>query len=432
MEIIEILEEKKQGKELEKEEIEFIIYSLLSKKISEEKMVELMRLINTSNFSYRETYYLADAMAKSGKYFTPDEIGFAVDKHSAGIASDASTLIFLSVLASLGVRTIKGISSDYGDFRNSLERLNSFDGFNAKINREKIVKNLNEIGCAVFDESQEFAPADIMTYKLRRRFKINSAPLVAASILSKKIASGASVVVYDVKTGEGAISPEAGYSQTLAEYLVRSSELAGIKAAAVISDLNQPISATIGSRVELEEVVSALTTKEPMFDEGLLAVSRELVIMALILAGKADGRGEAAEMFDKSILSGEALKTFQQFVESYGGNYGQIDKQQSITSGVATSYLTSDEDGYIHDVYLRGLIDGYNNLADGIKGGDKQVGVVLLKREGAKVVRGEKIVRIYYSFDNKNFAKARKLLMDSITITKSKPSPSKILYKVVV
>lgn len=434
MNIVEIVEEKKQGKSLSKEEIDFIIYGLMSGKINEEKIVNFFKEINTQNFSYEETYLLADAMARTGQMMDiKKDVGECVDKHSAGLVSDASTLIFMSVLAALDVKTVKGISNDYGDFRNSLERLSFFDGFNSKISRDKVIKILNNVGAAVFDESEIVAPADIILYKLRKRFKLNSAPLVAASILSKKIACGASIVVYDVKTGEGAICPDAGYSQDMANYLVEASKLAGIKAAAVISDLNQPLCAAIGSKVELVEVVSAITTKEVKFDDGLLAVARELVIMALMLIGKANGRSEASDLFDQAILSGKALEKFKQFVSAYGGKFDKtIDFSPSIANGVAVSYITAEDDGYITDISINGLVKGYNTLVYNKKFVDREAGIVLVKREGAKVVRGEKIVRIYYGLDNSNYTSARKLVLDSITIGKTKSGASKILYKVVV
>ena len=434
MNINEILDDKKAGHALSKEEIDFLIYGYKSGKVSDGKMIDFMEIINESNFSYAETYFLADAIAKSGKLLkTSSEVGMVVEKHSAGLVSDPTSLVFMSVMASLGVKNIKLLSSEYGDYRNSLDRLKIFKGFDADISPEVFYQRTKSVGVGLIEQGGDIAPVDKMLYKLRKRAKIVSIPLIASSIIAKKIATGSKVLVFDVKTGEGALTQSPKYAQTLATYLVEVGKLAGFTCASVITNLDQPLGSCVGERTEMEEVLAVLRSDRALYDAKLLDVSRELVIVALCLMKIASGRNEAYEMFEDAINSGKALDKFKEIVGAYGGEYQDLKHQSNLLlDGVAISYITANDNGYIGDISISKLNEAHDKLDGDGYNIDRNAGIVLLAREGTKVSYGDKIARVFYSIKNKNFPESTLFIKDAIKITKQKPLVHNVFYKVIV
>lgn len=435
MEFIEIFEKKKRGLELSDKEIDFVVQSFDLGRISNDNMIEFMKIINQNNFNYKETYYFANAIAKTGELINiSDKVGYVIDKHSVGMYSDVSTLIFMSVLATIGLKNVKVLSGEYGEFRNSLDRFKVFKNFDAKISHERLAEIINKTNAGVIEETGQIAPVDKKLYKLRKQENIVSVPLIASSILAKKIATGTKAIIYDVKAGEGAFATDAKTASILAEYLVESSKLAGLDVAAVITNLDQPLGSSLGIRAEIEEMIVALRSERSLFEARLIDVARELVIVALCLTKVANGRSEASNMFEEAILSGKALDKFREIIKEYGAVYEDFKHSaQTLLDGVAISYITAQESGYVHDINIQGLIGGYETLSlqDNNKI-DKNAGVVLLIKEGSKVNFGDKLARVFYSFDNKQFFRAINPILDSIKISKSKPSVYKIFYKVVL
>lgn len=435
MNITEILDQKKNNHSLSKEEISFIISSYNRGKINDAKMLDFLRIIDVDNFSYEETFYLADAIARTGEMLNiKNKVGEVVDKHSAGSYSDATTLIFMSVLAAIGVKNVKSLSSVYGEFNNSLDRLNLFKGFSAKISNDELIKNIENVGAAVFEENEDFAPVDKRIYRLCKKFRIESIPLTTASILCKKIATGASTLVFDVKTGEGAMFNSEIYAETLAKYLVNCASLAGFKASSVITNLDQPLGSSIGLRVEVEEALSVLRSEKSLYSSKLLEVAKELVINALLLSEKASNRPDASKMFENAISSGMALDKFRELINTYGGEYVDFKHTpDKLLDGVTVSYLCSPINGYINDIVISRVISAFENL-HGYKSKniDNNAGIVLLVGEGDKIEEGAKLARIFYNIKNKNFASTINMLRDSIEIRQAKPQQKKIFYKVIV
>lgn len=435
MNINEIIEQKKSGLTLTREEIDFVIQSYKSGKINDAKMIDFMKEINDTNFSFEETYFLADSLAKTGDVLDiKKDVDYVIDKHSAGNISDPTTLIFMAVMATLGVKNVKVLSNSYGDFGSSLQRFKFFKGFHADITRNELVKIINKIGFGVLEESGQIAPTDKKLYKLRKKYNITSVPLIAASILAKKIATGVNAIIFDVKTGEGAIYPTEEFSLSLAKYLVNVSKIAGIDAVSVVTNLDQTLGSSIGPREELEEAINVLRCERSLFGSKLLDVARELVIVALILTKKAGGRSEASEMFDNAIESGLALDKFRELILHYGGTYEDYKHTaQRLLSGVAVSYITANEKGFINDVKLDKLISAYKKLSRGNNDYyDANASVVMLVREGSKINAGDKLMRVFYSIDNENFCSSVQEFKKAILITRTKPVVHKVFYKVIV
>ncbi len=439
--IREIIEEKKKGLSLTKEEIDFLIYEYSKGRISNGRMLDFLRLIDEHNFTYEETFYLANALASTGKRLDVaknlnDEV--VIDKHSAGSMSDPVTLIFMSVLATIGVKNVKVLSNAFGDYKSSLDRFKVFKGFDAKISIGRLLETIKKHGAGVIEETGQIAPIDKQLYKLRKKYGISSVPLVASSILSKKIATGANVLVFDVKAGEGAIVPTLEFSYKLSEYLVNTAKIAGFKAASVITSSDEPLGSALGSEVEIMETMSALKGQTAMYDSKLIDVAKELVVVSLMLAGITSSRAEASKKYDEAIASGKAYDKFIEFVASYGG---KLNDEKSITelilSGSTVSYITSNEEGYVSDIVIDKLVESikklsYYNTTMLTKKYDKSAGFVLLIREGMKVKKADKLIRIFYNVKNNNFNKVYATLKNAIHINKVKPKTSKVFYKVVL
>ncbi len=431
----EIIEKKISGEALSESEIEFLIQSYKAGKVSDGKMVKFMKSVNETNFSYDEAFYLANSMAKTGKMLNIGETenDIVVDKHSAGIISDASTIIFMSVLASLDVKCIKVMSGYFGNFRNSIDRFDAIKNFNARVSSKKFLEILNKTKMAVYEEADDIAPVDKKLYALRKKYKITSIPLVASSILSKKIASGANVLVFDVKEGEGSISSDPKFSRTLAQYLTNIAKSAGIASASVVTNLDSPLSSNIGNKPEMKEAVLALKNGEALYGSKLLLVAKELVELALILSKKAKGRADASEMFQDAIKSGKAYEKFCEFLSAYGGDISSVLKPDTLLDGVGATYIVADGSGYVCNINLRALKKSFDTLLLKNKNAkDPNAGINILLNEGAKVNTGDKLARLIFSLDNKNIFSARQTLLTAFEISNTKPEVKNVFDKVVV
>lgn len=436
MNINEIVELKMSGETLTKEQISFVVSSYHVGKINDNKMYDFLKIIDDNNFNYEETFYLADAIARTGDVLDiSKKLGeVVIDKHSAGAISDQSSLIFMSVLASLGVKNVKLLSSSFGEFTNSLDRFKVFDGFNSKITTVELFDILRKTNAGVIENNGDFTPVDSKLYEIRKKTGLVSVPLIAASILAKKIALGSNCVIYDVKVGEGALFNDNKKSVILAKYLVESSKLASISAGALVTNLDQPLGASLGARSEVEETLNILRSSRGLHGSRLLEVSRELVVLALIISGKAKGRSDAIEMFDNEIKSGRVLDKFREIINEYGAKYSDFKHSaDALLNGVAVSYITSNCSGYVSDIKINKLIEAYkiilgnNDLKE-----NKNIGLTVLVREGKKVDIGDKLIRVFYNLGSKNYFKAIDTLKDSIDILKNKQPSKKIFYEVVI
>ena len=433
---LERLENKTRGEAFSDADLSALAKAIGDYGDSEPKLCEFLESLTLSNFSASECYMLAKIIAESGKTLNiSDKIGKCITKDSIGYISDSVSLIVMSVLASLGEKVVKLTSTKYGAFGNTISKLGMFDGFSAEVSETEFTSIAEEVGCAILENKGVIAPIDANLVKIMDRFKTPSIPLLACSLVAKNIALGASVVVYDVKSGEGGIVKTRDQAYKLAGFLVEVSKLAGIKAGCIVTTLNQPISASLGALAELKEVMRSLSSGSAYFDSDLINVSKEIVEIALILSGKAEGRTEAGEMFEKAILSLGALAKFKQIVLAFGGNFESVSESvQSILSGVATSYIEAPHDGYLADIDTQKLYENFKLMSQDEKGRliDKNAGLVMLVREGTRVSIGEKIARITYSFNNQKYREALKGISSALSVKTQKPKLDKLLVKVFV
>ena len=424
------IESKKDG-ELSYKQIKSFVDSFMQDKLSEKQVVEFIKVSAKYGCTNAEVYNMAKCMAETGTQLKiSDELGFCVDKHSAGTVSDGTSLILLSALASLGIPFVKVVSNTYGNHGSMFNKLNMFKGFNAYQTKAEVAQRVKECGVGIVADTGNIAPAAAKMYNICKQHGLMPEQVVASSIMANKIATGASLVVVDVKSGEGSVVGSAN-AEALAKRLVEVGKLAGIKTIAVVTDFNWPISAAVGAGLELQEIKDTLSNAKEYIGSNLLKLAKEMVTCVLMSCERATTRSQAAAMFDDVISSGAAYNQFCKIISSYGGDFLSFDRTEKLID-TAVSYITADYSGFIGDIKLDELYKAVEFIISHKGEVDKDAGLVLMCAEGDRVTEGQKLAKIFYSHDNNRYFKVAQELYDSFKITKEKPSLNNLFIKVEV
>lgn len=375
----------------------------------------------------RERADLTRAMVESGDTIDLSGIeGIKVDKHSTGGVGDTTTLVLAPLVASLGVPVAKMSGRGLGHTGGTIDKLESITGFHVELTREQFIDLVNRDKVAVIGQSGNLTPADKKLYALRDvTGTVNSIPLIASSIMSKKIAAGADAIVLDVKTGDGAFMKTQEDAEELAHAMVRIGNHVGRKTIAIISDMSQPLGFAIGNALEVKEAIETLQGKGPKdLTELVLTLGSQMVI----LAGKAKTSEEAKEMLLDAIHSGKALAKFKEFLANQGGDASIVDDLTKLPQAKYKIELPAKQSGYISkmvadEIGVASMILGAGRATkeDVI---DLAVGLVLHKKVGDKVEEGESILTIYSNRENVEDVKQK--LYDNIFIADTATAPTLI------
>jgi pyrimidine-nucleoside phosphorylase len=375
----------------------------------------------------RERADLTRAMVESGDTIDLSAIdGVKVDKHSTGGVGDTTTLVLAPLVASLGVPVAKMSGRGLGHTGGTIDKLESIAGFHVELTREQFIDLVNRDKVAVIGQSGNLTPADKKLYALRDvTGTVNSIPLIASSIMSKKIAAGADAIVLDVKTGDGAFMKTQEDAEELAHAMVRIGNHVGRKTIAIISDMSQPLGFAIGNALEVKEAIETLQGKGPKdLTELVLTLGGQMVI----LAGKAKTSEEAKEMLLDAIHSGKALAKFKEFLANQGGDASIVDDLTKLPQAKYKIELPAKQSGYISrmvadEIGVASMILGAGRATkeDVI---DLAVGLVLHKKVGDKVEEGESILTIYSNRENVEDVKQK--LYDNIFIADTAIAPTLI------
>lgn len=424
------LRDKKNVVELSEHDIYEFACAVENNQLSDKQILEFVRYFG-ENATNNQVYWLAKYMAKSGDMLQlSQELGYCVDKHSAGSFSDGMSIILMSVLASLGVRFVKVVSSTYGIHGNLLDKLTKFKGFSCGIDKQLMIQKASWCGVGLYQDNGNIAPVAGKIYTVCKENNLLIEPVVSASILATKIATGANMTVVDVKSGEGAVDGVKNPT-ILANRLVDVGKMAGLQVIAVITDFNWPISASVGVGLELLEIKDTLSDAKEYKGSNLLKLAKEMAICVLMSSKLATSRSLASEMFDNAVESGKAYNKFCEIIETYGGEVYSIGRTEKLMD-TAVSYITSDFDGYVSDIKLANLYDSINYVISHKGEYDSNAGLVLMCAEGDRVKFGQKLAKVFYSHDNKRYFKVVKDLYKSFEITKSKLATTNLFIKVVV
>ncbi|PTI09726.1 pyrimidine-nucleoside phosphorylase [Staphylococcus warneri] len=405
MRMIDIIEKKRDGKSLNKEEIDFFIKGYTNGDIPDYQASSLAMAIFFQDMNEEERAHLTMAMVNSGDVIDLSDIeGIKVDKHSTGGVGDTTTLVLAPLVASVGVPVAKMSGRGLGHTGGTIDKLESAKGFHVELTEDEFIKLVNENQVAVMGQSGNLTPADKKLYALRDvTGTVNSIPLIASSIMSKKIAAGADAIFLDVKTGSGAFMKTLEDAEALAHAMVSIGNNVGRNTMAIISDMSQPLGNTIGNGLELKEAIETLQGHGP---DDLTELVLTLGSQMVVLAKKADNLKDARELLEAAIQSGKALDKFKTFISNQGGDVSIIERPDSLEDAKYKIEYTAQKDGFISEMVANEIGVASMMLGAGRQTKediiDLSVGIVLNKKVGDKVNAGESILTIHSNKENVN------------------------------
>jgi pyrimidine-nucleoside phosphorylase len=411
--VLEIIAKKRDGLFLSREEIEFFIQGLMSGDIPDYQVAAWLMAVYLRGMNIEETTYLTNAMTHSGRTLDVGRIApLAVDKHSTGGVGDKTTLVVAPLVVSAGLSVAKISGRGLGFTGGTLDKLESFPGFTSDLSTSRFLDNLSKYKIVVAGQTPNLVPADGKLYALRDvTATVGSYPLIASSIMSKKLAVGARAIVFDVKVGRGAFMKTEQEAVELARIMIDLAQSLGKSAVAVISDMNQPLGRAVGNSLEVKEALDTLRGHGPRdFTSHCLTMATQM----LLLAGQAKEESEARSRLEKLLLTGKALDRFRDLVTSQGGDTAPVDDPSLLPQAPIVRSVASPSKGYLSqvDAMVVGLtaLDlgaGRKNKGDAV---DHAVGIVLHKKIGDRVERGEDLYTIHAaSEESANAAQARML-----------------------
>ncbi|MGM7721306.1 pyrimidine-nucleoside phosphorylase [Metabacillus sp. Hm71] len=432
MRMVDLIEKKRDGQELTKEEINYIIKGYTAGDIPDYQMSALTMAIFFQGMTDNERAELTIAMVESGDKIDLSEIeGIKVDKHSTGGVGDTTTLVLGPLVAAVGVPVAKMSGRGLGHTGGTIDKLESVPGFHVEIENKKFIELVNKNKLAVIGQSGNLTPADKKLYALRDvTATVNSIPLISSSIMSKKIAAGADAIVLDVKTGAGAFMKDLEGSKELAKAMVDIGNLVGRRTMAIISDMSQPLGFAIGNALEVKEAIDTLSGKGPKDLEELCLTLGSYMVL---LAEKADSLDEARAKLVEAIENGKALNTLKRFLEAQGGDGSVVEDPDKLPKAEFITELEAKEDGYVSEI----IADSVGTAAMLLGAGratkeseiDLAVGLVLNKKIGDTVKKGESLVTIHSN--RKDVEDVKKKLYGSITVTENSVNEPKLIYATV-
>lgn len=427
MRMVDLIEKKRDGQELTTEEINFIIEGYTRDEIPDYQVSALAMAIFFKDMSERERADLTMAMVHSGDTIDLSAIeGVKVDKHSTGGVGDTTTLVLAPLVAALDIPVAKMSGRGLGHTGGTTDKLESIPGFHVEIGREEFVRLVNEHKIAVVGQSGNLTPADKKLYALRDvTATVNSIPLIASSIMSKKIAAGSDAIVLDVKTGAGAFMKTAEDARELAHAMVGIGNNVGRRTMAVISDMSQPLGAAIGNALEVREAIDTLRGSGPKdLEELCLALGCQMVF----LAGKAASLEEAEEKLREAIRSGKALDKFKEFIANQGGDASIVDDPEKLPTAAYQIEVPAKSAGIVASIVADEIGTAAMLLGAGRATKDSEidlaVGLMLNKKIGDKVAAGESLVTIHAN--RGNVAEVIEKIYANITIAEQAAAPTLI------
>lgn len=422
MTIIDIISKKKNKEELTYEEIQYAINGYLDGTIKDYQMSSLLMAITIQGMTEQETFNLTEIMLKSGETIKLGRLKSVVDKHSTGGVGDKTTLILAPLVASCGVNVAKMSGRGLGFTGGTIDKLESIPGFNTSIEIDRFIEQVKKINVAIVGQMGNLVPADKKIYALRDvTGTVESIPLIASSIMSKKLASGADSIVIDVKVGNGALMKTTNDAKKLADLLVKIGKQHNKKVVCFITDMDEPLGYAIGNSLEVLESINTLIGKGPK-DLTYLVINLATYMVSM---GKNISLEDANKLVIENLYNGNAYKKFIELVKSQNGNINKIAISKNIIS------IKSEQEGYIKNInalelgeIARILGAGRLKKEDNI---DFEVGIVLNKKVGDKINKGEELLKLY--INKKNIDK--KEILKCFTITNEKQKPIKLIKTII-
>ncbi len=433
MDMISIIENKKQGRELSEAEIGFFVKGASSGDIPDYQLAALLMAIRLNGMTPEETALLTLAMAHSGDMADLSAIpGRTVDKHSTGGVGDTTTLVLAPLVAACSVPVAKMSGRGLGHTGGTLDKLESIPGLHVELSQSEFIDQIKRIGCAVIGQSKNMVPADKVLYALRDvTATVDSLPLIASSIMSKKLASGAGAIVLDVKTGSGAIMHSLEGSIELAKAMVDIGFLTGRPTVAIVTGMAEPLGSHVGNALEVKEAIDILAGRAT---GPLLHVSLTLGSHMLVAAGRASTLMEAETLLKHALASGEGLNKLREMVTAQGGDGSVCDDVSLLPKAQVIRPAKAKEAGFVQSMDTTKLGLCAQRMGAGrIRKDDKidpAVGFVLHKRIGERIEKGETLVTLH-ARDESSANMAEEMLRSNIVIGSEAVDPEPLIHAVV-
>ena len=422
MRMFDVIAKKRDGETLSKEELQFVIDGYVSGQIPDYQMSALLMAIYLRGMTDQETAQLTDIMAHSGDMVDLSAIhGIKVDKHSTGGVGDKTTLVITPIVAACGVKIAKMSGRGLGHTGGTVDKMESVPGTRTSLDRQEFFDQVNRIGISVIGQSGNLAPADKKIYALRDvTATIGCVPLIASSIMSKKLAAGSDCILLDVKTGNGAFMKTLDGSIQLAQAMVAIGAHNGRKVAALITDMDTPLGYNIGNSLEVIESVEVLKGCGPA---DLTEVCYQLAANMLLLAGKGT-LAECRKMAEEAVASGAAYEKLKQMFAAQGGDVSVLDDPDKFAKAKYSREIRADQSGWLYATNTEMIGNASVLLGAGrIKKEDTidfAAGIVLHKKAGDRVEKGD-LLATFYAEDEGKFVSAEEMYRGALTFRDEKP-----------
>jgi pyrimidine-nucleoside phosphorylase len=433
MRTVDLIQRKRDGEELAPEEIEFLVEGYTSGDIPDYQMSAFLMATFFSGMSDREVSRLTECMLRSGDTVDLSAIpGVKVDKHSTGGVGDKTSFIVAPLAAAAGVVVPMMSGRALGHTGGTLDKLESIPGFRTNLTAEEFQKQLSELGLCFIGQTEQLAPADRKLYALRDvTGTVESLPLIASSIMSKKLAEGVDALVLDVKVGNGAFMKKQVDARRLAQTMVGIGRRMDKKVQALITDMNQPLGYAVGNALEIMEASQTLQNAGP---SDLTKLSLELAARMIHLGKKAGSLDDARRMAEKHLVDGSAYKKFKQVVAAQGGNPQALDKFELLPNATGMREITSPRGGYVSQIDAEDIGVASNMIGAGRDKKedsiDPAVGIILEVKVGEKIDAGSVLCRLYYTKEDR-VEEAADMVEDAFRISGQKPDERELILEVV-
>ena len=433
MRIVDIIQKKRDNEKLSDKELEFLLNEYLDGNVPDYQMSAFLMAVYFNDMTQEELLKFTMLMRDSGDVIKFDEINrFLVDKHSTGGVGDKVTAVLSPILSALGMGNVKLSGKGLGHTGGTIDKFESIKGFKFSTTKEELIKIANKTGIGLMGYSDNIVPLDKKLYSLRDvTATVPSIPLIASSIMSKKLAIHSDVIILDVKVGDGAFMKDLGQAKKLAERMIEIGKGAGKKVKVVLSNMDEPLGHSIGNANEIIEAIEFL--KGNCVDD-LKEVVYTIVSLALKEKGEVRDFNEAKSKIDEVINNGSALKILGEFIEASGGNKELVNNYDLLPKAKSVMEVFSENDGYVkkiktEEIGKAAMIIGAGRAKkeDEV---DHAVGINIFRKVGEKVGKNEKIAEIYYNND-KNVQESRNMILDAFVLTKEEVEKPKAILEII-
>ena len=433
MRAVDIIQKKRDNKKLSDKEIEFLLNGYLAGNIPDYQMSAFLMAVYFNDMAKEELLKFTMLMRDSGDVIKFDEINrFLVDKHSTGGVGDKVTVVLSPILSALGMGNVKLSGKGLGHTGGTIDKFESIKGFRFSTTKDELVKIANKTGVGLMGYSDKIVPLDKKLYSLRDvTATVPSIPLIASSIMSKKLAIHSDVIILDVKVGDGAFMKNLELAEKLSERMIEIGKGANRKVRVVLSNMDEPLGHAVGNA---NEIIEAIEFLKGNYADDLKEVVYTIASLALKEKGEVKELEEAKEKIDKVINDGSALKILSEFIEESGGNKELVNNYDLLPKAKSVMEIFSEKEGYIkkiktEEIGKAAMIIGAGRAKkeDEI---DHAVGINIFKKVGEKIAKNEKIAEIYYN-NGENVEESKNMILEAFVLTEEKVEKQKAVLKII-